>query len=734
MVVAATKLRLLLLSCIASLSGRVSSSTPAVAAGRIIHQLILSLGLRRDAALSKALVEFYLASGRHGCAELLVIADSAPSNALLSGYVKRGMFTEALNLFRRMISRSPPGYADCYAYPSVLKACGGLGWILHGQMVHCNVLKSGLLSDVVVTSSAVGMYAKCGLFDSAVKLFNEMYVRDVASWNTVMSCFYQDGNPEKALEFFKSMKCEGVEPNAMTFTTAVASCARLLDLEMGKEIHHELIRSGFSSDDIVCSALVDMYGRCGSLDKAKDIFEQMRLKNVIAWNAMIAGYSLNGDSKSCIGMLVRMLREGIKPSVTTLSSLMAACSRSAQLLHGKFIHGYIYRNSMEADSILTSSLIDLYCKCDRVASAETIFRSSPVDITTYNQMISGYVAVGYYFEALDVFDEMKEVDVRPNAITLTSALSACSHLASLERGREIHHFVLKNRVLESNEVLMSALLDMYAKCGAIEAAHNVFEQMVKRDRISWTGIINAYGSSGHAPEALKYFAQMQESGIKPDDITFLAMLSACSHGGLVDEGYSIFNQMVTLHGLNPRSQHYSCLVDMLGRAGRLHEAYQIISSRTDLKRDAELLSTLFSACCMLKEVDLGEEIVRVIYEISGDDHSMYIMLSNLYASVEKWDKVREVRSKIKELGVKKNPGCSWIEIENGIQPFFVEDRSTARTEVYECLTFLYSHMGKDEFLDSNKAIELVDDFHIDKNREGFRNGFSLRRENKLYTQ
>ncbi|KAI4388031.1 hypothetical protein MLD38_000407 [Melastoma candidum] len=163
---------------------------------QVIYQLILSLGLRRDAALSKALVDFYLASGRHGCAELLVIADSAPFNALLSGYVKRGMFTEALHLFRRMISRSPPGYADCYAYPSVLKARGGLGWILHGQMVHCNVLKSGLLSDVVVTSSAVGMYAKCGLFDSA-KLFNEMYVRDVASWNTVMSCFYQDGNPEK---------------------------------------------------------------------------------------------------------------------------------------------------------------------------------------------------------------------------------------------------------------------------------------------------------------------------------------------------------------------------------------------------------------------------------------------------------------------------------------------------------------------------------------------------------
>ncbi|BBN67944.1 Pentatricopeptide repeat superfamily protein [Prunus dulcis] len=293
---------------------------------------------------------------------------------------------------------------------------------------------------------------------------------------------------------------------------------------------------------------------------------------------------------------------------------------------------------------------------------------------------------------------MKEAGVRPNAITVTSILSACSQLAALEKGKEIHRTVIDSE-FETNEIMMGALLDMYAKCGAVDEALNVFNRLPDRDLVSWTSMITAYGSHGQALEALKLFGEMQQSNAKPDGVTLLAVLSACSHVGLVDEGCHYFNQMITNYGIKPRIEHYSCLIDLLGRAGRLNEAYEILQRTSEIREDVDLLSTLFSACHLHRDLDLGVKIARLLIEKNPDDHSTYIMLSNTYASVKKWDEVKKVRLKMKELGLRKNPGCSWIEINKKIHPFFVGDKSHPQSEmVCECLTFLASHMERDELL------------------------------------
>jgi pentatricopeptide repeat protein len=436
-----------------------------------------------------------------------------------------------------------------------------------------------------------------------------------------------------------------------------------------------------------------MYGKCGQLEMAIEVFEQMPKKTVVAWNSMIAGYGFKGDCFSCIQLFKRMYSEGVKPTLTTLSSILMACSRSARLLEGKFVHGYIIRNRIQPDVFINSSLMDLYIKCGKVESAENVFKLIPkTTAVSWNVMISGYVTEGKLFEALGLFSKMRQSFVEPDAITFTSVLAACSQLAALEKGREIHNLIVE-RNLGNNEVVMGALLDMYAKCGAVEEAFGVFKCLPERDLVSWTSMITAYGSHGRVYEALEVFAKMLLSNVKPDRVTFLAILSACSHAGLVDDGLYHFNQMINVYGIIPRLEHYSCLISLLGRAGRLHEAYEILHRNPEISDDVQLLSTLFSACRLHKNIDLGVEIAEKLIDKDPDDSSTYIILSNMYASFGKWDEVRMVRSKMKELGLKKNPGCSWIEINQKIVPFFVEDNSHHHLKVInKCLSYLTSHM------------------------------------------
>ncbi|GLU18882.1 hypothetical protein SLE2022_351590 [Rubroshorea leprosula] len=670
--------------------------------GKIIHQKIIVLGLQNNIGLCKNLISLYFSCCLYDSAKLVFETIKNPFdvslwNGVMAGYTKNFMFREALALFERL-QQYPYLKPDGYTYPNVLKACGGLGSGGYGKTIHAHLIKTGFLCDVVVASSLVGMYARCNMSEYATLMFDEMPERDVVCWNTVISCYYQDGQFEKALELFGKMRNSGFEPNAVTLTTVISACARLKDLERGKEIHRESMKDRFLLDGFLGSALVDMYGKCGCIELAKEIFEGIPEKSVVAWNSIIAGYSSAGDGKSCIDLFNRMNMEGVKPSLTTLSSLLTACSRSAQLHYGKFIHGYMIRNKMETDIFVNISLVDLYFKCGDVLAAEKVFEMmAKTNVATWNVMISGYVSAGRYFDALRMHGNMIEAGVKPDEITCTSVLPACSQLAALEKGKEIHNFIIEN-MLETNELVMGALLDMYAKCGTVDKAVSIFDKLPERDLVSWTSMITAYGSHGQALEALKLFGQMQQSNAKPDGVTFLAVLSACSHAGLVDEGCSYFNEMID-YGIKPKIEHYSCLIDLLGRAGRLHEAYQILKKTSEIREDVDLLSTLLSACCLHNSLELGEEIGRFLMEKDPDNPSTYIILTNMYASAKKWDDVRKMRLNMRKLHLKKNPGCSWVEIDKNIQPFFAEDNSHPQAEmVFECLMSLTSHMEKDESL------------------------------------
>ncbi|XAR60291.1 hypothetical protein NMG60_11033599 [Bertholletia excelsa] len=542
--------------------------------------------------------------------------DSAKLVALLRSCIHSKAQKPGLLIHQKLVFQSIPRPVDISLWNGLIAVLEHFERLLHfsylkpdsytyptnyGQMVHSYVIKSGALTDVVVTSSIVGMYAKCGMFDSALRLFDEMPERDVACWNTIISCYYQMVNMRKRF-----------------------------NLEKGKHIHNELVTNGGVLDGFISAALVDMYGNA------------IPVKSLVSWNSIIAGYSLIGDSYSCIELFRRMKEEEVEPTSTTISSFLMACSGSANLQLGKFVHGYIMRNNVEADIFVNSSLLDLYLRCGSVVSADSVFRKIPrTNVVAWNVMISGYVSTGSYFEAFRIFRDMEEAGIKPNAITFTTILAACSQLAALERGRDIHKRVIESK-LENDEIVMGAFLDMYSKYGAVEEALCVFNQLPERD--------------------LKL-------NVKPDRVTFLAVISACSHAGLVDEGCYYFSSMINTYGLEPTVKDYSCLVDLLGRAGRLHDAYGILQSTPSIRNDVGLLSTLFSACRLHGELELGKEIARTLVREDPDDHSTYVTLAKMYASDKRWDEARKVRLKMRELGL-KNPGCSWIEVDKRIQPFY----------------------------------------------------------------
>ncbi|KAL0761953.1 hypothetical protein Bca101_078103 [Brassica carinata] len=576
---------------------RVCTSAKSLKQAKLLHRRILALCLQSDVVLCKSLINVYFACKDHSSARLVsednidVQSDVYIWNSLLSGYAKSSMFNEALDVFRRLLN-CPICVADSYKYPNVIKACGALGREFHGRMIHRVVVKSGHVCDAVVASSLVGMYAKFNLLGDSVQVFDEMPERDVACWNAVMSCFCQSGEAEKAMEFFDWMERSGFEPNSVSLTVAVSACSRLLCLERGKEIHRKYVKRGFESDEYVNSALVDMYGKCGCLEMAREVFEHMPRKSLVAWNSMIRGFVVKRRY--------------------------------------------------------------LYFKCGEVKLAETIFAKTQKDVVeSWNVMISGYVSVGDWFKVIEVYDKMVSVGVKPDAVTFTSVLPACSQLAVLEKGKRIHLSISESG-LETDELLMGALLDMYSKCGDVKEASRIFKSMPEKDVVSWTVMISAYGSHGQPREALHHFDEMQKFGVNPDSVTFLAILSACGHAGFIDEVIKFFNEMRSKYGIKPSVEHYSCLIDVLGRADR---------------------------------------IARLLLERYPDDASTYTSLFSLYASGESWDAAREVKLKMKEVGLKKKPGCSWIEINEQVCHFFAEDRSHLQAEnVYECLSLLSGHI------------------------------------------
>ncbi|XP_060198254.1 pentatricopeptide repeat-containing protein At1g31430-like [Lycium barbarum] len=522
-------------------------------------------------------------------------------NVMIKGYVKTGQFKQPLFLFNELrINGLCP---DNFTYPFVFKAIGELKMVKEGEKIHGYVLKSGVWFDNYVGNSVMDMYGLLGCVESLNKVFDEMPQRDSVAWNIMICGFVRCGRFENAVGVYKKMREEsGVKADEATVVSTLSACTALKKLELGKEIHRYVVEE-IGVSVIIGNALVDMYCKCGCLMVARQIFDEMPMKNVICWTSMVSGYVNSGQ----------------------------------------------------------------------LDEARELFERSPIrDLVLWTSMINGYVQFNRVNDAMDLFRSMQMQRIKPDKYTLVALLTGCAQVGALQQGEWIHDYMKENRIAVT-AVVGTSLIEMYAKCGCIEKSMKIFDELEEKDTASWTSIICALAMSGNTWKALELFSKMEQAGIFPDDITFIGVLSACSHGGLVEEGRRYFHAMSRIYGIQPKLEHYGCLIDLLGRAGLLSEAEVMISQIPN--KDNEIIvpiyGALLSACRIYGNVDVGERVAELLMEIESYDSSTHTLLANTYASAGRWEDVSKVRGTMRNLGVKKSPGCSSIDINGNVHEFIV---------------------------------------------------------------
>ncbi|XP_057862799.2 pentatricopeptide repeat-containing protein At5g48910 [Cryptomeria japonica] len=641
----------------------------AISQGKQIHSFIIQRGFAfaTETKFQNNLINMYVNCGRlvdaRNAFDEMTELDVCSWNTIIAAYRRHGYPHEALTLFYQMHRTGVQ--ADQFTFATILSACAKIRALEQGMDIHQTIMERGFLSNVVVASALLDMYAKCGRIHKARELFDKMPQRNVVSWNSMILGYTQNGIFDKALQTFQQMKLIDVIPNSTTFANILPACAKLGDLEQGTDIHQSVMERGLLSDVVVSNALVDMYAKCGSIHKARELFDKIPQKNVVSWTAMIAGYAQSGD----LDKALRLFKEMPHRNVVSWTAMIA---------------GYAQNGVLD--------------------EALRLFEVMPQkNVVSWNALIAGYAQNGFVVKALETFKQIQSAGVIPDSTTFASILPACAKIGALEQGLNIHQSVIESGFL-SYVVVVNALIDMYAKCGSIDKARKLFDETPHRDVISWNAMVSGYAQNGFCKDALKLFETMKHSGAYPDHVSFACVLFACSHGGLLDEGFKYFISMRDSYCISPIIDHYVCMVDLLGRAGYLEETLKFII-KMPIKPVVVLWMSLLGACRSHKNIALGAFTANLLFELDPRNTATYVLLSNSYAEVGRWDEAQMVRRLMKDRDIKKVPGCSWIEGHKTVHTFLVGDRSHPQTkEIYEKLEELSQELKAEGYLPDSRHV------------------------------
>lgn len=526
---------------------------------------------------------------------------------------------------------------------------------------------------------------------------------NVHSWNSVIADLARSGDSVEALRAFSSMRKLGLSPTRSTFPCAIKSCSALCDLVSGRMSHQQAFVFGFENDLFVSSALIDMYSKCGELKDARELFDEIPLRNVVSWTSMITGYVQNERADNALLLFKDFLEEEtevgdanyIPLDSVVMVSVLSACARVSGKGITEGIHGFVVKKGFDGSVGVGNTLMDAYSKCGQPLVSRKVFDwMEEKDEISWNSMIAVYAQSGFSGEALEVFHGMvRHVGVLYNAVTLSAVLLACAHAGALRAGKCIHDQVIKMD-LEENVCVGTSLIDMYCKCGKVEMAKKTFDRMKEKNVKSWTAMVAGYGMHGCAKEALDIFYEMVRAGVKPNYITFVSVLAACSHAGLIKEGWHWFNAMKHKYDIEPGIEHYGCMVDLLGRAGCLNEAYNLIKGMK-MKPDFVVWGSLLGACRIHKNVDLGEIAARKLFELDPNNCGYYVLLSNLYGDAGRWADVERMRTMMKNRQLVKPPGFSLVELKGRVHVFLVGDKEHPQHEmIYKYLEKLTLELQK----------------------------------------
>ncbi|KAM0941136.1 putative tetratricopeptide-like helical domain superfamily [Dioscorea sansibarensis] len=552
--------------------------------------------------------------------------------------------------------------------------------------IHARLLVSGLHSSPFAISALISVYSNLSLPSLSYSVFLSSPLPHPPSLfvhNSLISALSSNSLPSLALHHFHLLHSHPVlRPDRFSFPCAIRSCADLDVSEHLRAIHAILFKSCLDCDVFISSALIHAYLKFGLVTDAEKAFVELPERDVVLWNAMVTGLAQLGDFPGALESFDRMLREGVPLSRFTVTGVLSVFTATSNLIHGMMIHGFALKVGYDDGNAVCNALIDLYGKCEASADAAKVFDLMPErDIYSWNAMISAHESSGNHAISLRLFALMRRNGVWPDAVSMATALPACSQIAALSHGREIHALMVVMGIAGEAVFVDNALMDMYGKSGSLDDAQRLFDEMPQRDTASWNILIAAHAAHGLAREALKLFERMCEARVEPDAVTFVGVLTACSHAGLVREGKEVMERMKGEFGVEPEMEHYVCAVDMLGRAGRLEEAKEVA------ERAGEVAAWRAYLWASGEEVGRVEEVVERVVGRDEGGSGGWVLVANAYGRVGRYTEVEKMRGKMKERRVRKMPGCSWVEVAGkGVHEFVTGDRRHPEMErIYEVL-------------------------------------------------
>ncbi|XP_017698968.2 putative pentatricopeptide repeat-containing protein At3g01580 [Phoenix dactylifera] len=621
-------------------------------------------------------------------------------NAILRAHSRAHQWPETLSLFHRMYRSSPPHHRpDAFTLPIALKACAALSALGTGKAVHGLFVKTHRASsDMFVGAALVEMYAKFGDMGYALRVFEGFPEPDVVLRTSMVSGYQQNGEADMAVSFFCQMFVgKSVTPDPVTLVSVVSALGLLGDLRSGKSCHGFVIRMGIESDLSLMNSILNLYAKLGVVGMAKRLFEVMPRRDVITWSCMVACYAQNGSPIEALNVYRRMNDVGLEPNSVTLISALQACALALVLEEGKRVHELVLQKGFESELAVSTALIDMYMKCSSYSEAMDIFNRMPKkDAVSWAAIIGGYAQNGLPDESLRVFKGMLLDGSIPDAVIMVKVLKACCQLGIQHQAVCLHGYLVTNG-FENKVFVGAALVDLYSKCGNLDSAVRVFGSMDEKDVVLWSSMIAGYGIHGLGSRAIATFEHMIKSSVKPNNVTFVSILSACSHAGLVEEGRRIFDSMNHVYGVVPDSEHYGIMVDLLGRSGELHEAMMLIE-RMPKPVGPDVWCALLAGCRIHQNIEMGELVAKNLLELQPNHAGYYNLLSNMYAFDGKWDNVTEVRTVMEERGLRKIPGYSAVEVGSEVHTFLAGDRLQEWGRIYELLKELAVKMGEEGYV------------------------------------
>ncbi|RWW11303.1 hypothetical protein GW17_00025090 [Ensete ventricosum] len=594
-------------------------------------------------------------------------------NSMIRAHVDSGHFHAALSLFSAM--RQGGARPDHYTFPLVNRAASYLASRVDvGEAIHCLGIKAGFAGDVYFCNTMMEAYVRNGGVGTARQVFDEMCLRDVVSWTSLISGYAHAGDFDEAFALLHRMRAEGgPEPSPVTLAVLLRACCAAEDVVGGCQLHGFVIKTGFGGHELVQNSILTLFSKLSCFQVVQKLFDGIQNRSVASWNILVSMYSSMGDVSGAIDGYEKMKME-VSPSSETLTSLLSALAKSEDLHQGKKAHCHAVKAG-QIDAVLHASLVDFYAKCGELGFAVGLYEEAQTKSSTlWCIMMWGFLRNGEFLETIHLFQRMQGAGSMPSKDALRVLVMACSHLGVLMWGKGVHGWLIRNNTLEAggrdDTALGTSVLNMYAKCGSIGSARRCFDRMAEKDIVAWSSMVEGYAVHGVGKEAMDLFCRMEEEGVRPNGVTFLSLLSACSHSGLVREGCELFDCMITRYCISPEISHYTCLVDLLGRSGRLGEALDVIAGMI-AEPDGRIWGALLASCRTHSDGVLGNHAAKKLFELEPDNMGYQVVLSNIFAGDEMWDETERTRKLMHRKELRKKPGWSCVQVKGVVSDVLI---------------------------------------------------------------